>query len=84
MCLSNASPPGAACHRPASPATFIWFAENIGTFARAWAYPGQEHAWHPVTPMKFGAWYLLMYISFVLVAEVHRSRASEPLPKAAG
>ena len=25
-------------------ALFIWFAENLGTFARAWAYPGQEHA----------------------------------------
>jgi uncharacterized membrane protein YoaT (DUF817 family) len=56
-------------------ATFIWLAENLGTFARAWTYPGQEHAWHLVTPMKLGAWYLLMYISFVLVAAVHRPRA---------
>jgi uncharacterized membrane protein YoaT (DUF817 family) len=58
-------------------ATFIWFAENLGTFARAWTYPGQEHAWHMVTPMKLGAWYLLMYISFVLVAAVHKPRARE-------
>jgi uncharacterized membrane protein YoaT (DUF817 family) len=52
-------------------ALFIWFAENIGTFARAWAYPGQEHGWTMVSPAKLGAWYLLMYISFVLVASVH-------------
>jgi uncharacterized membrane protein YoaT (DUF817 family) len=59
-------------------ATFIWLAENLGTFARAWTYPGQEHEWHPVTPMKLGAWYLLMYISFVLVAAVHEPRRREP------
>ena len=53
-------------------ALFIWFAENIGTFARAWAYPGQEDGWHPVSLSKLGSWYLLMIISFVLVAAVHR------------
>ena len=26
-------------------APFIWFAENLATFARAWAYPGQENGW---------------------------------------
>ena len=51
---------------------FIWFAENIGTFARAWSYPGQEAGWHMVSLGKLGAWYLLMIISFVLVALVHR------------
>jgi uncharacterized membrane protein YoaT (DUF817 family) len=55
-------------------AAFIWFAENLGTFARAWAYPGQENGWKLVSPAKLGAWYLLMYISFVLVAAVHRPR----------
>ena len=53
-------------------ALFIWFAENIGTFARAWSYPGQEHVWQPVSLSKLGSWYLLMIISFVLVALVHR------------
>ncbi len=48
-------------------ALFIWLAENLGTFARAWIYPGQENAWTLVSPAKLGAWYLLMYISFVLV-----------------
>lgn len=52
-------------------AIFIWFAENAGTFARAWSYPGQENEWHMVSVQKLGAWYLLMIISFVLVACVH-------------
>ena len=60
-------------------ATFIWFAENLGTFAHAWSYPSQAHAWHLVSPMKLGAWYLLMYISFVLVVAVHRPEADERL-----
>lgn len=53
-------------------ALFIWFAENIGTFTRAWAYPGQDAGWHMVSVAKLGSWYLLMLISFVLVAWVHR------------
>ncbi|MBS0475708.1 MAG: DUF817 domain-containing protein [Proteobacteria bacterium] len=53
-------------------ALFIWFAENIGTFSRAWLYPSQQHGWAMVSPAKLGAWYLLMYISFILVAAVHR------------
>ncbi len=48
-------------------ALFIWFAENIGTFARAWSYPGQEHQWEMVSLAKLGSWFLLMQISFVLV-----------------
>jgi uncharacterized membrane protein YoaT (DUF817 family) len=55
-------------------ALFIWFAENLGTFARAWTYPDQANGWAMVSPAKLGAWYLLMYISFVLVAAVHRPR----------
>ena len=51
-------------------ALFIWGAENIGTFARAWTYPGQEDGWEPVSLAKLGSWYLLMLISFVLVALV--------------
>lgn len=51
-------------------ALFIWFAENIGTFANAWRYPGQEHGWRLVSLAKMGSWYLLMIISFVLVSLV--------------
>ncbi len=53
-------------------ALFIWFAENIATFARAWTYPGQEAGWHMVSFGKLGSWILLMIISFVLVAALHR------------
>jgi uncharacterized membrane protein YoaT (DUF817 family) len=52
-------------------ATFIWFAENIATFAHAWSYPSQRHGWTMVSPAKLGAWYLLMIISFVMVSLVH-------------
>lgn len=58
-------------------ATFIWFAENIGTFARAWSYPSQQAGWHMVSPSKLGAWLLLMYISFVLVSLVNRPKAPD-------
>ena len=55
-------------------ALFIWGAENIGTFARAWTYPGQEDGWQPVSLAKLGSWFLLMLISFVLVSLVHPVR----------
>jgi uncharacterized membrane protein YoaT (DUF817 family) len=60
-------------------AIFIWFAENIATFARAWTYPGQAKVWTIVSFGKLGAWYLLMYISFVLVAAVHKPAANTAL-----
>ena len=58
-------------------ALFIWFAENIGTFARAWTYPGQQDGWEPVSLAKLGSWYLLMIISFVLVAAVQSRRTED-------
>jgi uncharacterized membrane protein YoaT (DUF817 family) len=54
-------------------ALFIWFAENLGTFARAWTYPGQEAQWAMVGIGKLGSWYLLMILSFTLVAWLHRT-----------
>lgn len=55
-------------------AMFIWLAENIATFSNAWLYPTQRNGWTLVSPAKLGAWYLLMIISFVLVAALHRSK----------
>lgn len=55
-------------------ALFIWFAENIATFANAWNYPGQEAEWHMVSLGKYGSWYLLMLISFALVTLVQPVR----------
>ena len=58
-------------------ALFIWLAENIATFSRAWLYPNQKGGWALVSPAKLGAWYLLMYISFILVAAVHRPQKKD-------
>lgn len=58
-------------------ALFIWFAENLGTFAHAWRYPSQSGAWHMVPLAKLGSWYLLMIISFVLVSLVVPVRKPE-------
>jgi uncharacterized membrane protein YoaT (DUF817 family) len=61
-------------------ALFVWLAENLGTFAGAWVYPSQRAAWSPVPLAKFGSWFLLMLISYALVAGLHgpgRVRAGE-------
>ena len=49
---------------------FLWIAENAGTFLDAWNYPDQVDVWRLVHPAKFGAWALLVTMSFVLVASV--------------
>ncbi|MGZ8363813.1 MAG: DUF817 family protein, partial [Caulobacteraceae bacterium] len=59
-------------------AVFIWAAENIGTFARAWAYPSQADGWRLVPLSKLGAWFLLMIISVVLVSLVRKPEVYEP------
>ena len=56
-------------------AFFIWAAENLGTFATVWVYPQQRHGWRLVGFGKFGAWLLLMVISFILVSFAHRPEA---------
>ncbi len=55
-------------------AFFIWLAENIATLANVWVYPDQEAGWCPVAPAKLPAWFLLMIVSFVLVALVKQPR----------
>lgn len=58
-------------------ALFIWVAENIGTWSRAWIYPDQSDGWSMVSLNKLGSWYLLMLISVVLVTLVHPPRRYE-------
>jgi uncharacterized membrane protein YoaT (DUF817 family) len=53
-------------------ALFIWFAENIGTLTRAWLYPHQQVAWSMVSLGKLSSWFLLLIISYVMVAAVNR------------
>jgi uncharacterized membrane protein YoaT (DUF817 family) len=64
-------------------ALFIWFAENIGTFTAAWVYPGQKDGWTMVSPAKLGAWFLLMLLSYTMVAAMHGVvRYRRPMPEA--
>ncbi|HJZ32970.1 MAG TPA: DUF817 domain-containing protein [Hyphomicrobiaceae bacterium] len=61
-------------------ALFIWFAENIGTFTAAWMYPHQRQGWTLVASGKLGAWFLLMIISYALVAMLNGLRRPPPGP----
>jgi uncharacterized membrane protein YoaT (DUF817 family) len=49
-------------------AFFIWIAENISTYLGAWQYPNQIHAWTVVSTQKITSWFLMVIISFILVA----------------
>lgn len=65
-------------------ALFIWFAENLGTFTRAWMYPTQHRAWQMVPPEKIGSWLLLMIISYVLVSALYRRTLPGTVPAQKG
>jgi uncharacterized membrane protein YoaT (DUF817 family) len=66
-------------------ALFIWFAENLATFANIWIYPNQSSAWQMVSLSKLTSWYLLMMLSFVLVTLInnvkvhHKSKVTEEM-----
>jgi uncharacterized membrane protein YoaT (DUF817 family) len=49
-------------------AFFIWIAENISTYLGAWQYPDQVETWHAVSPTIATSWFLMVIISFMLVA----------------
>lgn len=49
-------------------AFFIWVAENISTYLGAWQYPNQVHTWNVVSTQKITSWFLMVIISFILVA----------------
>jgi uncharacterized membrane protein YoaT (DUF817 family) len=53
-------------------ALFVWIAENIGTFTMTWQYPHQVPGWALVSLGKFGSWFLLLILSYALVALVNR------------
>jgi uncharacterized membrane protein YoaT (DUF817 family) len=57
-------------------ALFIWFAENLGTFTRTWLYPSQMAGWSAVSLGKLSSWFLLLLISYALVAIVNRPEAA--------
>lgn len=58
-------------------ALFIWIAENLGTATRTWLYPHQMAGWSAVSLGKLGSWFLLLLISYALVAIVNRPRRLE-------
>jgi uncharacterized membrane protein YoaT (DUF817 family) len=63
-------------------ALFIWFAENIGTLTRTWLYPHQAVAWSMVSLGKLSSWFLLLIISYVMVAAVNRPQPyADPRPR---
>src|SRR5262249_25155521 len=56
-------------------AVFIWIAENFGTLTRTWVYPSQLNGWTMVPLGKLSSWFLLMTISYVMVAWVNKPQA---------
>ncbi len=55
-------------------ALFIWVAENIGTYTKTWLYPDQSVVWTYVSLGKFTSWYLLLVISYAMVALVNKPK----------
>lgn len=54
---------------------FIWLAENIATFFKAWKYPDQQHGWQMVGFGKISSWFLLVIISVIIVAQLKHVKA---------
>lgn len=59
----------------------IWIAENIGTHTGAWRYPYQQHGWMMVDFGKLSSWFLLIVVTFIIVAQLKRipKKATAPL-----
>src|SRR5439155_554270 len=57
-------------------AAFIWVAENIGTLTKTWIYPSQRNGWSLVGAEKLGSWFLLLIISYTLVALIRRGEGT--------
>ena len=55
---------------------FIWIAENISTYLGAWAYPHQHSAWQLVSFRIISSWFLLVIVSFIIVADLKHVRKS--------
>jgi uncharacterized membrane protein YoaT (DUF817 family) len=58
---------------------FVWVAENYSTFFGAWVYPHQREGWHVVSPHVLASWFLLVIVSFILVADLKHVRAKAPV-----
>jgi uncharacterized membrane protein YoaT (DUF817 family) len=58
-------------------ALFVWIAENVGTITKTWLYPHQLTGWQAVSLAKFGSWFLLLFLSYALVAFINQPK-NEP------
>ncbi len=58
-------------------AFFIWIAENISTYWGAWKYPDQVHVWNVVSAQKITSWFLMVIISFIIVAFLKHIKGSQ-------
>lgn len=56
---------------------FIWVAENIATYLGAWQYPEQRAGWTMVHLGKISSWFLLVIVSFMIVAQLKHVKAKE-------
>ena len=56
-------------------ALFIYIGENLGTLLGGWQYPNQEAAWSIVHQSKISSWFLLIIVSYIIVAWL-KSRVS--------
>lgn len=56
---------------------FIWVGENIATFFGAWQYPNQREAWDLVHLSKISSWFLLVIVSFMIVAQLKHVKAKK-------
>jgi uncharacterized membrane protein YoaT (DUF817 family) len=66
---------------------FVWLAENVATLLGAWQYPNQREHWAVVHPGKITSWFLLVIVSFLIVAQLKHlkegRRASPPSGRSA-
>jgi len=53
---------------------FVWLAENFSTYYRAWVYPQQREQWELVSFWIMTSWWLMVIISFIMVAELKQAR----------
>ncbi|MCX8047106.1 MAG: DUF817 family protein, partial [Anoxybacillus gonensis] len=53
-------------------------AENIATFFGAWQYPNQVDTWSIVHLGKVSSWFLLVIVSFLIVATLKQVKGNIP------
>lgn len=63
---------------------FVWLAENVATFLGAWQYPNQHDRWAVVHPGKITSWFLLVIVSFLIVAQLKHLKESRTAAPPAG